>query len=160
MQVWTRSGKIGCTDQSTNSGCCMWTAFENPIEDTDDIDHDQFLAWIHSRPTPDFSQPPSLRDLQQREDMIISSRSSVTGDCQGEPLAFLTGFPAFALTCFNQFSRLYQNHELGVEDWLCGTPKPSFQWTDGGERLLKYLNIRNCHRTHRSPDLSKCRCTP
>ncbi len=38
--------------------------------------------------------------------------------------------------------------------------KASPQGTGRGARLLEYSYYRTYHRTHRSPDLSKCRSTP
>ena len=46
------------------------------------------MAWIRSLPQPVFRHPPSLRDLEQRENTINLGRSSETGDSQGKPLLF------------------------------------------------------------------------
>lgn len=48
----------------------------------------QILARMRSLPKPVFKRPPSLQDLQQRENTTNSSRTSETGDSQGEPPPF------------------------------------------------------------------------
>ena len=70
---------------------------KDPTDVVDNADHDQFMARIRSLPQPVFRYPPSLWDLEQRENIIKSSRSSETGDSQGEPLAILASVQTFSL---------------------------------------------------------------
>lgn len=64
----------------------MYDSFSKEIvNDTDNFDHDHFMARIRSLPQPVFRYQVSLRDLEQRENTINSSRSSETRDSQGEP---------------------------------------------------------------------------
>lgn len=73
---------------------------KDPIDDTENTDHEHFLARIRSLPKPTVRRPLSLRDLQQRENATSPRRSTEIGDSQGVAPAFITSFKAYSLTCF------------------------------------------------------------
>jgi hypothetical protein len=57
----------------------------DPIEERNDIDHNQSVARIHLPPKPGFEPSSSQQDLQPCENKISPNRSSKTGDSHSEP---------------------------------------------------------------------------